>query len=323
MAATHRATGGNRKTVITAIGANALIACTKFAAALFTGSSSLMSEGIHSTVDTANEALLLLGLRQSARPADRSHPFGYGSELYFWSFVVAMLIFSLGAGFSIYEGLKGLSGEEAIEDPLVGFAVLVAAFVFEGYSWMVAFREFNHTRGDEGFFRHFRNHKDPAIFVVLIEDSVACIGVAIAVAALALSIVFANPVYDAAGAIAIGLLLALAAAMLAFETKGLLIGEAASVAFSAKVRELVDGHPDAKHLNELRTMHFGPHEVLVALSVDFRDGLSSDQVEAAVSALERQITEALPDARRVFIEAQGCASHEAALQGQSGQGRDP
>ncbi len=320
MVSTRRDTTGSRTTVIAAIAANAAIAVVKFVAAFFTGSSSMLSEGIHSLVDTTNEALLLLGISRSSRAPDKNHPFGYGVELYFWSFVVAMLIFSFGAGFSIYEGVVALQRGHEIEAPVVGFVVLAASFLFEGASWTVAYREFNSTRGERGFLQHFRDHKDPAVFIVLLEDSAACAGVLIAAAGLGLSLFMNDTRYDAAGSIAIGIVLALTAFILARETKGLLIGEAASPELSDAIREMLRDHPDVESVNELRTVHLGPHEVLAVISLDFENGIQSQKVEATVSALERQIRDRFADVRRVYIEAQSHKDH-LALAGETGSER--
>jgi cation diffusion facilitator family transporter len=311
MASTRQDAGGNRFTVIAAIAANGAIAVVKFIAAFFTGSSSMLSEGIHSLIDTANEALLLLGISRSSRPPDKRHPFGYGIELYFWSFVVAMLIFALGAGVSIYEGILALGARHEVDYPMVAFVVLAAAFVFEGMSWTVAYREFNTTRGDRGFFAHFRAHKDPAVFIVLMEDSAACIGVLIAAASLALSLWTGDTRYDAAGSIAIGVVLGITAYLLAHETKGLLIGEAANPELSSAIRQMLQDHPDVDSVNELRTVHLGPHEILVVVSVDFRNDISAEQVETTVSDLEREIRNRFADVRRVYIEAQSREDHLA------------
>lgn len=311
MASTRQDAGGNRFTVIAAIAANGAIAVVKFIAAFFTGSSSMLSEGIHSLIDTANEALLLLGISRSSRPPDKRHPFGYGIELYFWSFVVAILIFALGAGVSIYEGILALGARHEVDYPMVAFVVLAAAFVFEGMSWTVAYREFNTTRGDRSFFAHFRAHKDPAVFIVLMEDSAACIGVLIAAASLALSLWTGDTRYDAAGSIAIGVVLGITAYLLAHETKGLLIGEAANPELSSAIRQMLQDHPDVDSVNELRTVHLGPHEILVVVSVDFRNDISAEQVETTVSDLEREIRNRFADVRRVYIEAQSREDHLA------------
>lgn len=311
MATTRHHAKGSRFTVIAAIGANGAIAVVKFIAAFFTGSSSMLSEGVHSLVDTANEALLLLGISRSNRPPDKRHPFGYGIELYFWSFVVAMLIFALGSGVSIYEGVLAFGAGHKVGSPIVAFVVLAAAFVFEGMSWTVAYREFNTTRGERGFFQHFRAHKDPAVFIVLMEDSAACIGVLIAATSLALSLWTGDTRYDAAGSIAIGIVLGVTAYVLAYETKDLLIGEAANPELSTEIRRMLQDHPDVETVNELRTLHLGPHEILAVVSLDFANGIPSERIETTVSDLERKIRMRFPDIRRVYIEAQDRQGHLA------------
>ena len=309
MAGTRGHSGESRTTVIAAIAANLGIAILKFGAAFFTGSSAMLSEGIHSLVDTTNEGLLLFGMHRSSRPPDKRHPFGYGTELYFWSFVVAMVIFSLGAGFSLYEGMTAWERGHEIEAPLIGFLVLLGSFLFEGASWLVAYRAFNRTRGARTFHQHFRGHKDPAIFTVLMEDSAACLGVLIAAAGLALSLYTDDSRYDAAGSVAIGCLLAVTAFVLARETKGLLIGEAASPELSSAILELLGNHPDISAVNELRTVHLGPHEVLAAISIDFKDDRPSQEVERTVTQLEREIRRRFADVRRVYIEVQNRKDH--------------
>ena len=309
MVSTRRESGESRTTVIAAIAANLAIAVLKFGAAFFTGSSSMLSEGIHSLVDTTNEGLLLFGMHRSNRPPDKRHPFGYATELYFWSFVVAMLIFSLGAGFSLYEGATAWERGHEIEAPLVGFLVLLGSFLFEGISWLIAYRAFNRTRGERSFRQHFRGHKDPSVFIVLMEDSAACLGVLIAAAGLALSLYSGDSRYDAGGSIAIGLLLAVAAFTLARETKGLLIGEAASPELSDAIQDLLVRNPNVTGVNELRTVHLGPHEVLVAISIDFQDGRPSEEVERTVTQLEKDIRQRFADVRRVYIEVQNRKDH--------------
>jgi divalent metal cation (Fe/Co/Zn/Cd) transporter len=222
-----------------------------------------------------------------------------------------MLIFALGAGVSIYEGIQALQAGHEIESPVVAFVVLAAAFVFEGISWTVAYREFNTTRGERGFFEHFRKHKDPAVFIVLMEDSAACIGVLIAAASFALSLWTGDTRYDAAGSIAIGVVLGITAYLLAYETKGLLIGEAANPELSTAIHQMLRDHPDIEGVNDLRTVHLGPHEILAVVSADFRNDIAAEQVETTVSDLEREIRERFSDVRRVYIEAQSHKDHLA------------
>ncbi len=303
--------GSSHKVIYAALVANTLIAISKFGAAYITGSSAMMSEGVHSVVDTGNQGLLLLGMRRAKKPADAAHPFGYGAEIFFWAFVVAILIFALGAGISFYEGVYKLLNPHPITSPYVNYIVLGVAFVFEGITWWIAFVEFRKAQDKRRPFRVFtalRQSKDPTIFTVLFEDSAALLGLVAAAmgvfAAHALELEWA----DGVASIVIGAILAGAAVLLARETKGLLIGEAASRTVVNGIRQIVRENSDVLHINEMRTMHLAPHEILLALSVDFADGISSQKVEKAVSQLESEIKARYPEVRRVFIEVQ--AKHD-------------
>jgi cation diffusion facilitator family transporter len=280
---------------------------------MFTGSSAMLSEAVHSVVDTGNQWLLLYGLRRSERPADVAHPFGYGMELYFWTFVVAILIFGLGAGVSIYEGASKLLDPHPVTNPSINFIVLGVAAAFEGAAWWIAFREFGRRRGRLGFVAAVRGSKDPTVFTVLFEDSAALLGLIAAFAGIALSEALDMPELDAAASIVIGLILAITAMLLAYESKGLLVGESARPAVLRGVREIVSGQSGVSGVNELLTMHLGPRDVLLTLSLDFDDGLSAAEVEGAVSAMEQRIKERFPEVTRVFIEAQGGPDHRRAL----------
>ena len=257
----------NKKVIYAALAGNSAIAVTKIAAAIYTGSSAMLSESIHSVVDTGNQTLLLYGMRRAGRPADERHPFGYGRELYFWAFVVAILIFGLGAGISFYEGFHKLSEPSHITNFGINYAVLGAAMIFEGAAWMIAFREFNQQRGSRGILEEVRRSKDPTIFTVLFEDSAAMLGLVAAFVGL-LTVQFLHLEWaDAAASIAIGVILTLTAAGLAYETKGLLTGEAASATTVKAVREMALAEPLVCAVNELRTVHFGPNDILAALSL--------------------------------------------------------
>lgn len=310
------ATQGGSKTVIyAALAGNMLIAVTKFGAAGLTGSSAMLSEAIHSLVDSGNQVLILYGLKRAARPADEMHPFGYGMELYFWTFVVAVMIFAVGSGVSIYEGITALMGEgHELRDPTVNYIVLGAAMIFEGVAWIIAYREFNKMRGDRSFIHEVRRSKDPTVFTVLFEDSAAMLGLIVAAVGIALSHAFHAPELDAIASILIGVILAAIAGLLAFESKGLLIGEAASRDLQASIRAIVEKAPGIIATNELLTMHLGPQDILINLSLDFDDHLSSVDVEAAISALERTIKESHTEVKRVFIEAQSWSGHAADAQ---------
>ena len=298
----------SRKVIFAALGANALIAVSKFVAAYITGSSAMLSEGVHSVVDTGNQGLLLHGMKRSERPPDDAHPFGYGAEVFFWAFVVAILIFAIGAGISFYEGINKLLHPHPIKSPHINYIVLGAAFIFEAVAWTIAYKEFRKAQGSEKPFHIFtavRESKDPATFTVLFEDTAAMLGLIAATAGVAGAHVFDLQWADGAASIVIGAILAATAIFLARETKGLLIGEAASPTVVQGVRETVHEVPHIININELRTMHLAPHEILLALSVDFADGVSSEQVEMAVSTLEQTIKGRHPEVRRIFIEAQG------------------
>ena len=309
------AQGGSKTVIYAALAGNMLIAVTKFGAAGLTGSSAMLSEAIHSLVDSGNQVLILYGLKRAARPADEMHPFGYGMELYFWTFVVAVMIFAVGSGVSIYEGITALMGEgHELRDPTVNYIVLGAAMIFEGVAWIIAYREFNKMRGDRSFIHEVRRSKDPTVFTVLFEDSAAMLGLIVAAVGIALSHAFHAPELDAIASILIGVILAAIAGLLAFESKGLLIGEAASRDLQVSIRTIVEKAPGIIATNELLTMHLGPQDILINLSLDFEDHLSSVDVEAAISALERTIKESHTEVKRVFIEAQSWSGHAADAQ---------
>jgi len=298
---------GSLKVVLAAFGGNSMIALTKFAAAFYTGSSAMLSEAIHSVVDAGNQLLILLGMKRAARPADEQHPFGYSREIYFWGFVVAILLFSIGAGVSLYEGVLKVLEPHPIETPVVNFVVLGFAILFESGSLYVAWREFGKLRGNRSFMQAARDCKDPAIFVVLFEDIAALAGLLIALAGVGAAYLLHMPVFDGVASVAIGLLLAVVAIFLTIETKSLIIGESASPQVVAGIGELVRTHPAVLALNELRTSHLGPRDILAVVSVDMKDGLSSEQVEAAVTELEKAIRERFPSVRRIYIEVQNAA----------------
>lgn len=294
----------SRKVIIAALFGNTLIAITKFIAAAWTGSSAMLSEGIHSLVDTGNQVLLLYGLKRAQRPPDAQYPFGHGKEIYFWSFVVAILIFAVGAGISIYEGIQHLLHPQPIEDPVVNYVVLGAAMVFEGAAWFFAFREFTRAKGRWGYVEAVQKGKDPTLFVVLFEDSAAMLGLLVAFLGIWLGQVTGNPYLDGAASVVIGLILGGTAVWLAYETKGLLIGESARSVVVEGIRELVGGHPQVMHVNEVLTMHMGPEFVLANVSVDFRDSATAVDIEEAVARMDRMIKERFPRVKRVFIEGE-------------------
>ncbi len=296
---------GSKKVIYAALVGNFLIAVTKFGASVATGSSAMLSEAIHSLVDTGNQVLLLLGLKRAERPADPEHPFGYGKEVYFWSFVVAILIFGLGAGISIYEGISHMSHPEPMSKVSWNYVVLLLAFVFEGAAWFFAFKEFVKIKGKRTYLQAVRDSKDPVTFVVLFEDSAAMLGIIVAFVGIWLSQATGLLWIDGAASVVIGLILAFTAWMLAVETKDLLIGEAAAPATVAGMRQLAAELPGVENVNEVLTLHMGPEYILVNVSLDFRDDCSAGHVENAVAALTRVIKEKWPRVKKVFIEAEG------------------
>ena len=299
----------NKIVIYAALAGNTAIAIMKIMAAIYTGSSAMLSESIHSIVDTGNQGLLLYGMRRAERPADERHPFGYGRELYFWAFVVAILIFAVGAGVSIYEGIHRVQHPEPMTSPVVNYVVLAFAMFFEGGVWWVAFRAFNSTRGKRSLLAAIRESKDPSIFTVLLEDTAAILGLLVAFAGIALSQWFGIPELDGLASIVIGCILAGAAMLLAQETKGLLIGEGADPAIVQEISRVLSAHSAIDRVNEILSMHQGPNDILVNVSVEFRDGLEIGAVERHTAAIEREIKARIPGARRVFIEAQAAVDH--------------
>jgi len=297
-------TSGSHKVIYAAIGANVMIAISKFIVAGITGSSAMLSEGIHSAVDTGNEFLLLLGVRESNRPADPWHPFGYGKALYFWALIVALSVFSLGGGISIYQGILALRNPPPLEDPMWNYIVLAVAAVFEGYSWNMSRRGLNRRRRPgEGLWKTVRRSKDASVFTVFIEDSAALVGIAVALAGIFLGHALDNPYIDPAASVIIGLVLVVAAFTLGRETGGLLVGESMDRDQIRKLKEMIAGEPDVEAVGHLLTMQLGPDQVLLAVAVRFRRGLSIDQVEQAIDRLECAITTEYPSIRRIFFES--------------------
>jgi cation diffusion facilitator family transporter len=299
----------NKRVIYAALAGNSAIAITKIAAASYTGSSAMLSESIHSIVDTGNQALLLYGMRRASRPADDLHPFGYGRELYFWAFVVAILIFAVGAGVSVYEGIHKVQHPTPIRNVGINYIVLSIAMVFEGGAWWIAYRAFDSTRGKRSLLAAVRDSKDPSIFTVLLEDTAAMLGLLIAFVGIALSQALGIPELDGFASIAIGCILAGAAMLLAKETKGLLIGEGADPAVIEEIKRVLGTQSAIERVNEILSMHQGPDDILVNVSVEFRDGLEIGAIERHTSAIEREIKARIPGARRVFIEAQTTEDH--------------
>lgn len=301
----------NKNVIFAALAGNLAIAVTKLVAALFTGSAAMMSEAIHSAVDTGNQIILLIGLKRAARPASETHPFGYGLQLYFYTFVVAVLIFGVGAVISITHGIERIQNPEPIENPWVNYLILGLSVLFEGTSWMIAFKAFNTERGGRPFFSVIHTSKDPTVFTVLFEDTAALAGLVVALVGVACSQVFNLPVLDGVASVVIGLILAITAAFLASESQSLLTGEAADPDTREGIKAIAIAEPGVEGLNDARTMHFGPNEIMVALSLDFRNDLTAADVEDTVARLEQKIRAAYPQAGRIYVEAQSFASHSA------------
>ncbi len=307
--------GSSKKAIYAALVGNGLIAVTKFIAASISGSSAMLSEGIHSCVDTGNQILLLYGLKRAERPPSPSFPFGHGKEVYFWSFVVAMLVFALGATLSLYQGWQHLQHPAEIDNLSINYVVLGLAIVFEGGALWVATREFNRARGTMPFFRAVRDAKDPSLFVVVFEDSAAMLGLLVALFGLMLYQVTGNPVFDALASITIGVILAITAIWLAYESKSLLIGEAALPEVTEQIEAILQSDPRIVGINEVATLHMGPSHVIVAISVDFADGIDSRDLESAVTEINRQVKATSTEIRRVFVEAERHGDHFASVTG--------
>ncbi|WP_246191489.1 cation diffusion facilitator family transporter [Aureimonas leprariae] len=293
--------GKSQLVIYGALAANVGIAIAKFVAAGLTGSSSMLSEGFHSTVDSTNELLLLYGEHRGRRPPDRAHPFGYGREIYFWSFVVSILIFAIGAGLSVFEGYAHIRAPEQLSDPFVNYVVLAVAFVLEGTSWIIAVRNLGRTKGDRGWWEAIRRSKDPSTLVVAFEDAAALVGIALAAAGVYASHRLDEPRIDGAASIAIGIVLAVVAMLLAREAKSLLIGEPADEALVARVTAVLDGHARITAVNHVRTIHTAPDEVFVAASVDFDDSLRMGEGETLIEALEARLRAEMPELTTIYI----------------------
>ncbi|MDR6886292.1 MULTISPECIES: cation diffusion facilitator family transporter [Variovorax] len=286
-----------------AIGANVAIAATKFVVAGITGSSAMLSEGIHSAVDTFNGVLLLVGIRLSQRPATPEHPFGHGKELYFWSLIVAVLIFGLGGGVSFYEGIQHIRHPEPMRDPTWNYIVLALAFLFEGTSFLIALRQFRAQARGRPFWRALEQSKDPTTYTVLAEDSAALMGLAVAALGIYLSHRLDMPQLDGAASVVIGLLLAGVAVLLIGQARGLLIGEGIRPETARAIRSLAMEQPSVSDVGHVLSMYIGPDEVLAIVDVNFKEGTATGEAAEAISAIEGQVRARFPMIRRLFIEA--------------------
>lgn len=287
--------------IYAALAANLGIAVAKFVAAAISGSSSMLTEGVHSLVDTGNQGLLLYGQYRAKRAPDSDHPFGYGRELYFWAFIVAILIFGLGAGVSIYEGWKHIAAPEELRDPLINYVVLAIAFALEGTSWWIAMREFAKSKGEHGWWQAIRDSKDPSGFIVLFEDSAALAGLVVAAAGVWASHHWGDPRIDGWASIVIGVILTGVAMLLARESKGLLIGERANPDMVAAIRTLLEAEPCITHVNHVRTIHTAPDRVFVAVSADFADALPMGEAETLIERLEQRLKAQEPKLSSIYI----------------------
>ena len=294
--------GKSKIAVVAAIFGNLLIAVIKFIAASMTGSSAMIAEGIHSLVDTGNGLLVLLGMRKSSAPPDAGHPFGHGKELYFWTLIVAISIFGIGGGMSVYEGVTHMQHPSPLEDPTVNYIVLAISFLVEGASFLIAMRSFNRARGKTRAWAFVRAAKDPSLFTVVFEDSAAILGLVVAFLGVYLGHLLSNPYIDAAASIIIGLVLMTVAWGLARESKGLLIGEGAEPELLARLRASVESDRDVEAVGSIRTMYIGAEDLLVNLDVAFRGSLRASDVHSAIDRIEGGLKKQDPAIKRVYIE---------------------
>ena len=302
----------SRTAIFAAIMGNLLIALTKFVAAAFTGSSAMLAEGIHSVVDTGNGALMLWGLHKSQQPPDEDHPFGYGRELYFWSLIVAVSIFGVGGGVSIFQGISHLLDPVEIESVVWNYAVLGASFVFEGVTWVFGWRAFSKTRGDKPVLEAIHVSKDPTNFTVVLEDSTAIVGLAIAFLGVFFGHEFGIVYFDGAASVLIGVLLCVVALFLGYESKSLLIGEAVNKETVRGIREIAEAQPEVEKALKILTIHGGPTDVALTLELDFADGISAVDLRKAIRRIENAVKNKYPEISRVYYEAESLSEREIA-----------
>ena len=296
--------GESKIAVIAAILGNAAVAAVKFFAAAMTGSSAMISEGIHSLVDMGNGGLLFLGINRSQKPPDSSHPFGNGKELYFWSLIVAISVFGIGGGASMYEGITHIVRPSPLESATISYIVLGLAFVFEGISWLIAWKQFRLQRGGRRTWPAIKHGKDPAIFMVVFEDSAALVGLVVAFLGVFLGHQLKNPYFDGGASVVIGLLLATVAVWLAYKSRELLVGESAGDDVLVSITHVAEADPDVISAGPALTMYLGPREALLNLSVQFRPGLPVEDVHRAVHRMEQGIGALHPDITRIYIEVE-------------------
>jgi cation diffusion facilitator family transporter len=294
---------GARKSVLAALAGNLLIALSKAVAAAVTGSAAMLAESVHSLVDSGNEILLLYGIRRARLPPDEQFPFGHGKEIYFWSFVVAVLIFAFGAGLAVYEGVHHLRHPAPARDFLVNYAVIGVSFLFEGASWCIAMKELGAAKGRRSYLAAIHMGKDPSLFAVVLEDSAALAGLLLALAGLGLAQATGEPYWDGLASILIGVLLGVVALWLARESKSLLIGESADPKVVAGIRKLIQGNPDVERVDAILTLHMGPDFVLVNISIRVAKSVDRARVHQLFDAIDKAIKHRYPEVRRVFIES--------------------
>jgi len=301
---------GSKLAIYGAIAANVAIAATKFIVAGITGSSAMLSEGIHSSVDTFNGVLLLVGIRLSRRPATPEHPFGHGKELYFWSLIVAVLIFGLGGGLSFFEGVQHIRHPQPLRDPTWNYVVLAAAALFESASFAIALRQFRRQAGATPFWEAIHRSKDPTTYTVLAEDAAALAGLAIAAAGIALGHRLDMPVLDGVASVAIGLLLAAVATLLTWESRGLLIGEGIRPETARAIRGIALAQPNVRDAGRVLSMYVGPDDALVTMDLQFDEGTETRDAALTVAAVEQQVRKRFPMIKRLFIEAGSAPDHQ-------------
>jgi cation diffusion facilitator family transporter len=298
---------GSKIAVVAAIAGNLIIAVIKFGAAAITGSSAMISEGIHSLVDTGNGGLMLLGMKRAQQPADESHPFGHGKSLYFWTHIVAISIFGIGGGMSVYEGISHITSVDPaapLGDPLAAYIVLAISFLVEGGSFAVAVRQFRQAKGDTGSWQFIKETKDPSLYTVVLEDSAALFGLVFAFFGIFLGHLFHNPYLDGMASVAIGLLLMSVAGVLASRTMGLLIGEGVTPGELKDIRRRVESDPTVERAGDILTMYMGPKDLLVNMGVCFVPGTTAGQMHEAIHRIEADLKSAYPETNRVYIEVE-------------------
>jgi cation diffusion facilitator family transporter len=300
----------SKTAIIAAIIGNLAIAVTKFVAAYFTGSAAMLSEAIHSVVDTGNGGLMLLGVHKSRKPPDFDHPFGHGRELYFWTLIVAILIFAVGGGMSMYEGFTHIAHPTTPENPVWSYSVLGLAFVFEGTTWLFGWKAFSAERGAKGVLEAIHLSKDPTSFSVLLEDSAALLGLIFAFLGIFMGRLLGLPYLDGAASVVIGLLLCAVAVLMVYESKGLLIGEGLDRETLKSVRALVEADPAVERVRHLHTLYLGAHEVLLTIELRFRSTINALEVRHSVSRLRRRIRSQHPDITRIFFGAESITEEE-------------